>query len=633
MINIMSLPYPDEIFYSWFGRYHTISGNSSYSYTAKELFGTVTHINSLFYPTNLNFLCSQLPRNLNITSDYIIQNHTLFPFFKPFISSRNLPKIILKMKNKNNFHIDSIISVNANNLFNRNTIKICRQCFKDDVLKYGEGYIHRAHQIPGCFICLKHNKLLEELDITKINSQNKFFSIEQYNDMFSPIELPFPISKSLILFTKEMTCVLKGALVSFNLEQIIAKYDTKLRISRYRSYGGKTYLNTLIKDFLNYYSTDLLENLSCNFSPRQNKNWISLLAENREKIYHPVMHLLFIKFLFGSIKNLALFNEAYLPFGNGPWPCLNKFCIHYQKPVIDHFNIKYKAKNKLRGIFQCNNCGYTYSIGNDNTSLSDTYKKRYVIDYGAVWEENFKKLITSQNYNFAELSKIISCSFDTIIRMAYKLNLNKFISTNSKAALYRYTNHGLLSDSKLSEYKKSILNYIFKNKTATRSEIHHDLNKEYSAIINKDREWFEQNMPKPIKAEPIKCISNGNRADWQSKDIEISKKVISAIEDLKKNTCLKITKALISRKIKYTSLESKKCLSKMPITSNILNNSLESYDEFIKRKIEFIIKNSFSNNTIKTASQIGRMLDLSPSYYKKLKSYIETTIDNYKNKY
>ncbi|BDR87831.1 TniQ family protein [Clostridium tetani] len=92
MISLMPKLYPDEILYSWFSRYHTLNGNLRYSYSMNELFGKDRVSTSIYYPMYLNFLCKQLPQEFKYTAEELINNHSIIPIFKPFMTKERFNK-------------------------------------------------------------------------------------------------------------------------------------------------------------------------------------------------------------------------------------------------------------------------------------------------------------------------------------------------------------------------------------------------------------------------------------------------------------------------------------------------------------------------------------------------------------
>ena len=85
MLDILFNHYPDEVAMSWFIRYHIYSGERMWRDTSQELFDISTHNPNILYAQRLGFFCNQVPSELEITPNYIINRMTIFPLFKPFM--------------------------------------------------------------------------------------------------------------------------------------------------------------------------------------------------------------------------------------------------------------------------------------------------------------------------------------------------------------------------------------------------------------------------------------------------------------------------------------------------------------------------------------------------------------------
>lgn len=83
------------------------------------------------------------------TPEYIINNHTIFPIYAPFLSVKARNEALDLMKYGNNSQLLLLkLGCVATNIKNNN-IKMCPHCINEDRQNYGEAYIHRTHQVPG----------------------------------------------------------------------------------------------------------------------------------------------------------------------------------------------------------------------------------------------------------------------------------------------------------------------------------------------------------------------------------------------------------------------------------------------------------------------------------------------------
>src|SRR4029077_2252615 len=89
MIASFPDPYEDELFYSTMARFAERMGYSSLNTTLLELFGVRHGIPAIELPNKIDCLVSSLPPGTVHTSDSIIQRHTLFPFYAPFLPERS----------------------------------------------------------------------------------------------------------------------------------------------------------------------------------------------------------------------------------------------------------------------------------------------------------------------------------------------------------------------------------------------------------------------------------------------------------------------------------------------------------------------------------------------------------------
>ncbi|WP_236895728.1 TnsD family Tn7-like transposition protein [Clostridium beijerinckii] len=106
--------------------------------------------------------------------------------------------------------------------------------------------------------------------------------------------------------------------------------------------------------FLGFFSSDFLDISKSNIMIDSAFTWTKMLLK-RKTLVNPIRNILFIEFLFGSLKDIINFKETeYRPFGEGPWPCLNPVAVHYKKDVVTNLEISNRSTaDKPFGIFKC----------------------------------------------------------------------------------------------------------------------------------------------------------------------------------------------------------------------------------------------------------------------------------------
>ena len=164
MFSFFPTPYPDELFYSIITRYHIRSGNKNFQQTLFELLGySPQQLCNIELPNNLIFLVKHLPIASRHSVQSLICDHTLYPFYKSFLTQPEaffLKEMLAKKANKPILKIAKI-SINEKRE-TRQFLKFCRQCLEQDIQRYGEAYWHCIHQVPGVLVCPIHSLILQK---------------------------------------------------------------------------------------------------------------------------------------------------------------------------------------------------------------------------------------------------------------------------------------------------------------------------------------------------------------------------------------------------------------------------------------------------------------------------------------
>ncbi|MFT8347320.1 TnsD family Tn7-like transposition protein [Clostridium saccharoperbutylacetonicum] len=314
MIDILPPIYPEEIFYSWIARYYTYSGGVRRVDLLKQLFNKGRIKPDLFFPFSLNYFCKQLELSERITPDYIIENHTLVPYLRPFVN-HNCYESVIKGVEEDNYPQDKKVKVHLLNQYVRQSLqvfKICPKCYKEDKDKYKEAYLHRKHQIPGNEICLRHKIRLIELDIPCNETREEFIDINKYNIDFSKYDNDINISKKYVDLSTDIELLFDYKNSELNLDEIKKKNDIMLINKGYKVGQGRVNQEKLIGDFINYYGRDFLRKLGCYPDNGTDGCWIRLLTRRPNRNIHPIKCLLFIRFLFGGVDKFITFDNKGL---------------------------------------------------------------------------------------------------------------------------------------------------------------------------------------------------------------------------------------------------------------------------------------------------------------------------------
>lgn len=109
MLEHFSDPYPDEILYSVWSRFSNYVCYSGKNDVMRELFGNSNAVPIVDLPCFLGHFVNNLPLGHSYTLDYLINHHTLFPFYAPFLPRDRLCRLREQMVSSRASAINKIV--------------------------------------------------------------------------------------------------------------------------------------------------------------------------------------------------------------------------------------------------------------------------------------------------------------------------------------------------------------------------------------------------------------------------------------------------------------------------------------------------------------------------------------------
>ncbi len=576
MIVMLPTMYHDEIIYSWMSRHVHLTGIVSSRAVNEKFFGQKYMRHFIYYTSNLDRFASRLNPDLSITTDYLIENHSLVPLCKPFMEPEEYNKFKQQLSNGRAKDVSNKLGIDPKSKSSNQIIKYCPSCFLEDRRNDIDFYLRVLHQAPHNLFCNKHKIPLNVyripitfrnthffnfIDIIKLSKEDNEQTIKHYDKYYR--------------LSKDIESVFHGELEEFDITMIRKKYQDMMKD---KGYGLKKTYNRrkLYRDFVEYHGEAWLKDINALIDTDNTFNWISCIyLDKSSKIVDPVKHILFIQFLFGDINSFKNYNYEFEPFGKGPWLCLNPTVKHYNKRVVTELKIRPSIfDRKLMGEFHCE-CGFIYLRDLPGSTIADEFKYKTVVEYGPVWYKTLKKEILSGK-SISSIARIMNVSSNTIVKYADIMGLKEILGSNMK--LREKTKREQHGDKLLLERKSIFEKYIHENPGITRNKLRLQFSKEYSYILRKDKKWIELKIPQ---------VNRGKKSSsyWKKLDEELCTKIQSAVERiLAYEVPTRITLASIGRELNYLGLNNPS--PKMNLNKTIIeaNKYTETISEFQVRK-------------------------------------------------
>ncbi|MBW4662367.1 MAG: TnsD family transposase [Drouetiella hepatica Uher 2000/2452] len=529
------------------------------------------------------------------TTKYLINNHTLFPFFAPFLHPKQAQKLWTDMEGARGPAIKMRSGVMASTVRPPEWLRFCPLCTLRDEQEFGEYYWHRLHQLPGVQVCPEHNVCLvnSQVRILTPKTRHEFVAAEQGIQL--PKTLPLaviqPHHKILLKIAQDAAWLLKQTISPSGLDVLLKRYHQLLTERELATSSGRVRVSQLLNEFCHFYSNNFLQSLQCEINAESQHNWLFRLIRSPKGSQHPLHHLLLMRFLKYSAESFFQFPNQFKSFGKGPWLCLNQAASHFHQPVIHNCEITYTQDHgKPIGTFHCS-CGFIYCRTGPDKTQEDQFRITKVRAFGSVWEEKLKELWANSTVSLRGMARELGVDSTTVKLHAAALQLpfprqGKRQTNRSNRMLVSSLEHqeGVPANT-LENYRAEWLTARSENLTSRRTKLKNQFQRVYTWLRRNDRQWLESNLP------PKQQINSPSlRVDWSNRDSELAEAARLSATSLYKQEGRpnQVTVAAIARELGQLALIQKHP-DKLPLTSDVLANVVETRESFALRRIDWVV--------------------------------------------
>jgi len=626
-IPFFPTPYPDETLYSVFCRYWQKSGRPAFRVLSEEMFSRRIALNT-YMPQGIGMFTQNLPQKTGLTPDYFIKNTTAFPYFSPFLSEHKTTAYLEYLNRSHPTEKNDFFALGIGKLRQPKNLhlRFCDGCRKDDIDRFGEAYWHRAHQMGGVLMCHRHNRPLMDSGILVADANRSFYPADENALNGTPCGLfNNNVAEKLVSLANDTAWILDNGALFGNSEKTYDKYDSWLRIAGLRSLNGRTWHKNIFQAINEGYGKEFLDLIGA-YDGNDTKTWIKRIFLYRDKLVHPMFHLLLIRMLAGSAEKFFMSEcEKPLPYGKGPWPCRNPVCPHNRQDVIESIVIRCK-KGFYRTVFECPYCGFSYRRKNPIPKERQYDEPVYVSEYGHLWDTKLRECLVDKGLSTRRTCEFLQCDLYTVHKYAVQLGILKpdevtFLQVHAKISPPEQLVAVLTKDEKIAMYREQWVRLTLSNPDATRSLLKALAPACYLWLKKNDHEWYEQNSP----------VASYLSMDWAARDNEILSKVQAAVT-LIHNTDGKprwINKGTITAFTGLNQLHNKNAMRRLPKTAAYLVENLESIVDWRKRKIVWAIDKLKRDSVSFTPYKISIVASISTEAFTELRDYAMEYLESY----
>lgn len=258
MIAFFPEPYPDELAYSWFSRYHVRSGHMTFSTTAADLFVEYGKRPSIEFIIPLTD-GAKVAIERYMPYGRFLEKHTMFPYYARFIPlERRLSAWELIQVGDRRFA--DALYITKSKAIQRTHVRYCPICARADRGQCGETYWHRSHQLPWVSVCPEHRCRLLNSSISLVGAGHGFHmtTAEEIVPYDSSVDTAVSdLEWSIAQFVTQVF----DADISLKNDVPVGKFiRSRLEGTKYTSLRGEQVFARLLFQDLQQYYGDLLPN-------------------------------------------------------------------------------------------------------------------------------------------------------------------------------------------------------------------------------------------------------------------------------------------------------------------------------------------------------------------------------------
>jgi hypothetical protein len=480
MLGFFPKMYKGEILYSILARYHRYSINRGYRDTLDDVFNCANVIPSIEFPSHLRHFTEEIKKSLDIEEDYFIMNHTLYPYYAPFMDSETKTKLMEMMYDGDGKGIKVLVGFVAGSVCKKDGLYYCPECSLKDDEKLEEPYIYSLHQAQGVKVCTKHKCYLEKYPVNQLDVSRLEYICFEHDIVQGVRPKTSYISDDSVLIkvANSAKFLLENDMAFLNINKVKEIYRRRLYQLGFLTPNGTVRQNALCHEVIQYYGNQVLEELESAFLVENDYNWVKVITRDDRRKVHPLRHILLINYLFGDIQ--TFFEESKRQEKAMVYPCLNPVAEHYKELIIEKVIVTTDSKTREQvGTFQCE-CGFIYSRKFED---ADIYNIGRIKVFGHVWENELTRQVVASNMTLRGIAHQMGCDPKTVVKYARKLRIDECLNSNMKLQEVSKEPTNEAGEHLAEIYEQDIKNYIGENPLCTRLQIRANLKKTICVLI------------------------------------------------------------------------------------------------------------------------------------------------------
>lgn len=588
MIGALPILRRGELVYSGLARRTWRLGYHDGRASIDEVFGRGTATAIVDLPNHLAAVAAALPPGHGYTPDLLMDKHTLLPYYTWMQPRERSAQLRRDMRGcGSSIHMRA--GITASGIPQPRWLRLCPLCVEEDRRGGEEAYWHCVHQAPGVDVCAVHYVPLVDTDVPMWQRSNRLTFVAAEDVIGNSPPPPCPVDHmdhdAIHAIAADAAWLLAHPRLIVSGGDLQARYLGALADRDVVTVGGRVRVRDLVELFGQHYTEGYLAHIGCPIDREVVDNWVVRLVRKPDGAQHPLRHLLLIHALGHSIASFLARPTAITPFGEAPYPCLNKASDHYGQPRIERCVVSRGTDGCPVGTFACP-CGFTYKRSGPDTTPEDRLRRGRVATFGPIWEEALRVGWVDMDSSLERLSHQLGVDPATVTLQAARLSLPqrrvRMLKGGDRRPYERITSTPASERDIKVEHRDQWIQVVNRSRGAGVTAIRSAIPATYMWLYRHDRAWLGTHTPPHQDARRDAFV----RVDWHQRDTMIAQSLRQAATRLRNTPGRPIwlTRTAIARHSGYlASLE--KHSDKLPETCVLLQLLVETREEFALRRV------------------------------------------------
>lgn len=311
----LPFPYEDELLYSVIARYLIYMKVTNIPVALKDIFGRAFSRPRVTLPGCLDFISKSTIMTWNMSSQEIAENLTLFPYYSRYLPKKRAAHCFDELCSNNSLRVPSMLGITQQK--SAEFLRFCLSCRNSDLLKNGETFWRRSHQLQGVLVCPEHGEFLvhSRIALRPSGSKSYFDATINTEEIASVVNSELDKSKRELLHNVARRCqkMLWGPIKDWEADELMPAYRHAAYLRGFGQTISDLKQTRLEASFTSFYSEKLLSMLDLNML-HGNDNWLRTIFRTHRTSFPPLKHALVQIFL----ENMPIVNSIKVQLESKP---------------------------------------------------------------------------------------------------------------------------------------------------------------------------------------------------------------------------------------------------------------------------------------------------------------------------